>query len=99
MADDLRGKWKETGKGLGFAFRDLGKTIIKSGATAVKKADDWANKEDNSEQTAEMPSTQNALAEEASAPASEKKAPNFCPNCGSALNEDAKFCPDCGNAL
>ena len=39
MADDLRGKWKETGKGLGFAFRDLGKTIIKSGATAVKKAD------------------------------------------------------------
>ena len=85
MADDLRGKWKETGKGLGFAFRDLGKTIIKSGATSVK--------------TAEMPSTQNALAEEASAPASEKKAPNFCPNCGSALNKDAKFCPDCGNAL
>ena len=46
MADDLRGKWKETGKGLGFAFRDLGKAIVKSGATAVKKADEWANKED-----------------------------------------------------
>ncbi len=49
MADDLRGKWKETGIGLGHAFRDLGKTIIKSGATAVKKADDWANGEENSE--------------------------------------------------
>ena len=42
----MRGKWKETGKGLGFAFRDLGKTIIKSGATAVKKADEWANRDD-----------------------------------------------------
>lgn len=50
MADDLRGKWKETGIGLGHAFRDLGKTIIKSGATAVKKADDWANKEDKPEE-------------------------------------------------
>lgn len=46
MADDLRGKWKETGLGLGHAFRDLGKAIIKSGATAVKKADSWANSED-----------------------------------------------------
>jgi len=50
VADDLRGKWKETGIGLGHAFRDLGKTIIKSGATAVKKADDWANKEDKPEE-------------------------------------------------
>lgn len=50
MADDLRGKWKETGIGLGHAFRDLGKAIIKSGATVVKKADDWANSEDNPQQ-------------------------------------------------
>ena len=46
MADDLRRKWKETGIGLGHAFRDLGKVLIKTGATAVKKADDWANGED-----------------------------------------------------
>lgn len=50
MADDLRGKWKETGIGLGHAFRDLGKAIIKSGATAVKKADNWANSEDHPQQ-------------------------------------------------
>lgn len=50
MADDLRGKWKETGIGLGHAFRDLGKAIIKSGATVVKKADDWANSEDYPQQ-------------------------------------------------
>ena len=53
MADDLRGKWKETGIGLGHAFRDLGKTIIKSGAAAVKKADEWANSEDHSEEKVE----------------------------------------------
>ena len=53
MADDLRGKWNETGIGLGHAFRDLGKTIIKSGATAVKKADNWANSEDYPEEKKE----------------------------------------------
>ena len=53
MADDLRGKWKETGVGLGHAFRDLGKTLIKTGATALKKADNWANSEDNSEEKVE----------------------------------------------
>ena len=46
MAKDLRDTWKETGKGLGFAFRDLGKSLIKTGATALKKADEWANSED-----------------------------------------------------
>lgn len=46
MANDLKGAWKETGVGLGHAFRDLGKTLIKTGATAMKKADEWANRED-----------------------------------------------------
>ncbi len=50
MANDLRGTWKDTGKGLGHAFRDLGKTLIKSGATAVKKVDKWANGEGEAEQ-------------------------------------------------
>lgn len=52
MAKDLRDTWKETGKGLGHAFRDLGKTLVKTGATAVKKADEWANREDNGEEAA-----------------------------------------------
>lgn len=46
MADDLKGTWKETGVGLGHAFRDLGKTLIKTGANAMKKADNWANNEE-----------------------------------------------------
>ncbi len=46
MAKDLRSNWKETGTSLGHAFRDLGKTLIKTGATAVKKVDQWANSED-----------------------------------------------------
>ena len=49
MAKDLKDSWKTTGKELGHAFRDLGKTLIKTGATAMKKADDWANKEDGEE--------------------------------------------------
>lgn len=47
MAKDLRDSWKETGVSLGHAFRDLGKTLVKTGAKAVKKADEWANREDN----------------------------------------------------
>lgn len=49
MAKDLKDSWKTTGKELGHAFRDLGKTLIKTGATAMKKADNWANKEDGEE--------------------------------------------------
>lgn len=45
MADDLRGSWKETGVSLGHAFRDLGKTLVKTGAKVVKKADEWANED------------------------------------------------------
>lgn len=50
MAKDLRDTWKETGAGLGHAFRDLGKTLIKTGATAAKKADEWANSDDRQEE-------------------------------------------------
>lgn len=43
---ELKESWKETGKGLGHAFRDLGKTIIKTAAKGARKADEWANSED-----------------------------------------------------
>ena len=36
MADSLKESWKETGKDLGGAFKQLGKSIVKSGATVVK---------------------------------------------------------------
>lgn len=53
MEKDLKESWKETGIGLGRAFRDLGKTLIKTGANALKKADEWANSEDKDEEKAE----------------------------------------------
>lgn len=53
MAKDLKESWKETGIGLGHAFRDLGKTLIKTGATAVKKADEWANSDDKEKEKPE----------------------------------------------
>lgn len=53
MAKDLKETWKETGIGLGHAFRDLGKALIKTGADAMRKADEWANSEDKDEEKAE----------------------------------------------
>ena len=56
MGKDLKNDWKETGVGLGHAFRDLGKTLLKTGKTVIKKVDNWANseeeekKEENSEE-------------------------------------------------
>ena len=47
----LRDEWKETGKGLGHAFRDLGKSIVRSVKTGVDKADDWASNEDKSDES------------------------------------------------
>ena len=42
----LKDNWKATGSGLGNAFKDLGKTLIKTASTAAKKADQWANGEE-----------------------------------------------------
>ncbi len=46
MGNDLKSTWKETGKELGHAFKGLGKSIVKTGSKAMKKADEWANRED-----------------------------------------------------
>lgn len=53
MAKDLKDSWKETGVGLGHAFRDLGKTLVKTGAKAVKKVGQWANEEDGEQEKLE----------------------------------------------
>lgn len=64
---DLKDSWKTTGVGLGHAFKNLGKSIVKSASTAAKKVDKWANSQDyDKETTAEE-------AAETIANASEKK--------------------------
>lgn len=45
---DLKDDWKKTGIGLGHAFRDLGKTLVKTIKTGVDKADEWANSDKTS---------------------------------------------------
>lgn len=42
-----RKEWKETGEELGGAFINLAKSLIKTGAEGVKKAEEWAEEDDN----------------------------------------------------
>ena len=42
----LKDSWKATGVGLGHAFKDLGKTLVKTASAAVDKAEAWASSED-----------------------------------------------------
>ncbi len=67
----LKDTWKETGKGLGFAFRDLGKAVIKTAKEGIDQADKWANQEDYPKPEGEAAqaeaAAENTAAEEASA--------------------------------
>ena len=58
----LRDEWKKTGKGLGHAFRDLGKSIVRSVKTGVDKADEWASSDDAKPE--EAPKAEDAPKEE-----------------------------------
>lgn len=46
----LKDSWKKTGSELGHAFRDLGKSLGKTAATAVHKVDKWADETANSDE-------------------------------------------------
>lgn len=57
---DIKNSWKQTGSSLGGAFRNLGKSLIKTGKMGVEKAVDWAENDDaqpaqNSADNAEAP--------------------------------------------
>ena len=60
----LKDDWKETGKDLGGAFANLGKTLVRTGKTAVDKAVDWAESDD-AEKKAEEAAEEVKEAEEA----------------------------------
>ena len=42
----LNNEWKDTGKSLGGAFANLGKTLLKTAKVGVDKAEAWAEGED-----------------------------------------------------
>lgn len=48
----LRDDWKNTGKDLGSAFANLGKTLVKSGADVAQKADNLVNGNDEKKEEA-----------------------------------------------
>lgn len=56
----LKDTWKETGESLGNAFEKLGKTVVKTVAAGVKKAEEWAN-----EETAAKEAASGSMAEQA----------------------------------
>lgn len=49
---DFKDSWKQTGTELGHAFRDLGKTLIKTGKKGVDSAVEWANGTSQTEEQA-----------------------------------------------
>ncbi|MCR4731292.1 MAG: zinc ribbon domain-containing protein [Saccharofermentans sp.] len=89
----LKEDWKETGKDLGGAFKQLGKSIVKSGAVVVNKANDWAERDDAKEAARKEAEVEKAK---------EEKAANtvICPNCGAEITDpEAVFCLKCGTKL
>ena len=89
----LKDDWKETGKDLGGAFKQLGKSIVKSGAVVVNKANDWAERDDAKEAARKEAEVEKAR---------EEKAANtvICPNCGAEITDpEAVFCLKCGEKL
>ncbi len=57
---DFKNSWKQTGTGLGGAFKTLGKTLIKTGKKGVDSAVEWAGREDAApEQPIEAQYTEN----------------------------------------
>ena len=58
---DIKNSWKNTGAGLGGAFKSLGKTLVNTGKKGVDKAVEWAEREDT-QQPAEAVSAAEAAA-------------------------------------
>ena len=46
------GTWRETGKDLGHAMRDLGKSILATGAEVADNVDDWVDGKDEEAENA-----------------------------------------------
>lgn len=46
---EFKKMWDETGKELDNAFMSLGKSIVKSAKLGIRKLDEWANSDSNSQ--------------------------------------------------
>jgi len=80
----LKDDWKETGKDLGGAFKQLGKSIVRSGAVVVNKANDWSERDDDNEAAAKAKPINSVI----------------CSKCGAEITDpEAAFCLKCGEKL
>ena len=78
---------------MGGAFKQLGKSIVKSGAVVVNKANDWAERDDAKEAARKEAEVEKAK---------EEKAANtvICSKCGAEITDpEAVFCLKCGAKL
>lgn len=55
----MRDDWKNAGVGIGHAFKGLGKAFATTAKTAIRKADEWANSDDNADSQQQNESTGN----------------------------------------
>ncbi len=68
------GTWRETGKDLGHAMRDLGKSILATGAEVADNVDDWVDgKDEEAENAPEADEAQAQAQAEEPAPNDEEK--------------------------
>jgi len=55
MSEELKSAWKKTGVTLGHAFRDLGKTLLKTGSEVMKNVEEWADEQEEKKAEGEEP--------------------------------------------
>ena len=80
----LKDDWKETGKDLGGAFKQLGKSLVKSGKKVVNTVDEWSESEDDEEAAAKAKPAYSVI----------------CSKCGTEITDpEAVFCLKCGEKL
>lgn len=91
MSDSLKDSWKKTGKDMGGAFKQFGKSIVKTSNYAFKEANEWADRDDDEE--GKKPDMKEADVVETGTITK-------CPKCGADIKDpEAVFCLKCGEKL
>ena len=90
MSDSLKDSWKKTGKDMGGAFKQFGKSIVKTSNYAFKEANEWADRDDDEGKKPDMKE----------ADVVETGTITKCPKCGAEIKDsEAVFCLKCGEKL
>lgn len=77
---DLKDSWKGVGHNFSQAWKGLGKSVVKSVATGARKAESWANGDNNNQNAAQAQNPNNNQNQNAAPAANQNPAPNPTPN-------------------